>query len=254
MLENEENTEEQPGGNGGTEQKEISQTPPTLPPRDPAIDALLAEMQNVRSQLGNLAKPREEVAPKAISQEEFFANPGLLEERLGERLNKTIAPLLEFKNQYDSERRYGEIKRRIKATNPAIAKVFDSIEGDLDSAIAGADPTQVNENAVLGLVYSIIGSRTLSGGIVGQPAPKPVLPSNSSEVREVPAHLRPSGTRTPPAREEQQKIVLTQEEEKAMRYFGYDPANEEHRKEFKSAADEGLERGQRVTIVGKEIK
>lgn len=254
-----ENTQEQLNDSG--EQQQTQETQQTLPQKDPRIDNIEAGLSEMRSMMGRLVNQAtqqvtKEEAPAALTQDEFFKNPQALLDRFNDSLAKTVAPLLEFKNSVEGQNRVEGIKAKIKR-DPKLAKALEIVGDDLDSAIATMSPEHINEGAIGGLLLTLYGNKVLNageGGIVTTKTAAPILPSNAqaTNMSEVPAHLRPSGSKAAPA-PTPAKTSLTPEEESVMSRFGYDKNNEEHRKEFKSAFDEGEVRGNRVQIVGKEV-
>lgn len=256
----EENTKEQQQDSGAEDKtQETQQTPPLS---DPRIDAVQQGLAEVRGMMGQLLKQTTETKKEVevepgLTQEEFFKNPQVILDKFGKMLDKAVAPLNEFKNEYKGERQVEAIKTKLKK-DPKFSKALELVGGDLDTAIATMSPEHLNEGAIGGLLLTLYGNAVLNageGGIVTTKKPDPILPSNSQakEMSDLPAHMRSSGGK-PPAPPAQQKTELTPDEERVMQRFGFDPKKEEDRKEFASARDEGENRGNRVMVIGKEIK
>ncbi len=256
----EENTEGQPQDNGEPKDTKL-ETQPTPQLQDPRIEAVQQGLAEVRGMMGQLLKqgqePKKEEPTPELTQEEFFKNPQVLLDRFGKMLDKAVAPLNAFKDEYKGERQIDAIKNKIKK-DPKLAKALEVVGDDFDTALATMAPEHLNDGAVSGLLLTLFGHKTLNageGGIVTTKKPDTILPSNSQakDMSDVPAHMRPSGSKaTPPPTP--QKTELSVDEERVMQKFGYDPKNEEHRREFASARDEGENRGNRVMVVGKEVK
>lgn len=246
------------------ESPENSQPPtqPTSPPTDARIDAVqqgLNEVRGMMSQLISHAKTQNQAPPvqePELGSKEFFEKPQILLDRFGEMLNKAVAPLNQFKNDYEATQRVASIKASLRR-DPKMAKALEVVGDDtLDAAIATMKAEHINDGAVGGLLLTLYGNTVLNNGGMVPANAGPPKPSNA-DIKPIndmtPPHLRSGGApRNPPA-PTPQKTQLTAEEERVMQRFGYDINNEEHRKEFKAAADEGESRGNRVRIVGKEL-
>lgn len=184
----------------------------------------LAEMQQ---QLAGVSRTVQKETPRApiVTDEDFQSSPAaamerLFEHKLEEKLNATIAPLLETARKQQREQTFKQnFVSTLSAINPALSQYADSMAPEVLSMLGDADPTPQNLQMA---TLMTIGKYAVSGGAAApQTTSAPAMPANNSSAR-VPASA-PSNT---PRSTSKGARKLSEAELRSFNKLGYKPGQE----------------------------
>ena len=165
-------------------------TPP--PPQTPTefdvvkqqLATLAGAVQNLTQHIQNNNRPPEPAPLPPISAEEFQNNPQVMLDRIMAEQQRQIAPLLEFRQQFNRANAYTQVKNQVKASHPNLTRLWGQIEPQLDQIFSTG---QVEPNAQL--VYynamAILGGLSLqaptsNGNLTPAPIPPNMIPPSGS--------------------------------------------------------------------------
>lgn len=155
---------------------------------------------------GRINNPEPKIEP--LTGADVLNNPERLIERFKQELDKTVAPLIEFRNSFTKETDFDKAKQRLK-NDPAFGKHFAKLEPYIDQSRDRMEPTDANMRA---LAMSLVGSITmgLMPGVSltddappqnnnngGQQNNNQNQQQNGGNMNNAPAHLRPSAPNAP---------------------------------------------------------
>ena len=146
------------------ENQNQNQSSPSLPTE---FEILQRQVQQMNGTLGQLTEmlnrpaPVVPVAPSYNIDPDAWADPArapnVMAGIIQQETQKAIAPLLEFRNQFNRANQYGQIKNQVKNMNPTISKFWAQIEPILDQTFSSGN-VDVNPNIVAYQAQAIIGS------------------------------------------------------------------------------------------------
>lgn len=183
--------------------------------------ALQQELDNTKEQLNK--KPEPTVDDK---NKQFYADPT---KAIQEMLEKTVKPLIEFRDEVRSGTEYDRVKSEFK-DNPKFKDflALPGVESQIDK-LMGNSPTK-NRDAYLATILGLRGA--IASGVIDAPSgynelgKKPDTTNNDSgdkpkddnkDVKvntQIPPHLRPSSAPTPSNAEKPKTRDLTENEER----------------------------------------
>jgi hypothetical protein len=192
---------------------------------------LQQQMHELRQQMSNVSERVTPVTPRApvITDEEIRETPAaamekLFDAKLEQRLNQTMAPLLEAQRAQQREAQFQQsFVPVVSALRPDLAQYATALAPAVRQLLGNADPTP--QNIQMATVMAI-GQYAIQGSVPGASAQSSQsAPSNVSR-QNVPASAPSSSPRPAPS-----KIKLTETERRAMTRLGYKEGQES---EFKT--------------------
>ena len=190
------------------ENQEPVQPPAPLTPPAPSTSNLQAELDALqRRALAELSEQNNRLqaqlaernkTPTTTPEEDaktLFSDPRKL---IREEMQQIVAPLIDFRNQYNKERAYEDLKSQL-AQNPSLYAIYNKVAAQVDGAMRTVEPTMQNLQTV---IFSIYGAYT-AGLLPGSPAPSspkpetpvtapPYIPPSSPPAPKPPANNSPN--------------------------------------------------------------
>jgi hypothetical protein len=198
---------------------------------------LQQQLHEMRQQLSGLSARTEQAAPKTpiITDDDLRERPAeamerLFEAKLEERLNRTIAPLLEEQRNQSRERAFVQnFSSTLQSINPQLVPYAEPIATEVRQFLGSADPTPQNLQMA---TYMILGKYAASGGL---PQNNPTAPSNSPSTppmtrQPIPAAAPTSAPRSRPAAPKLDEVQL-----RAFNRLGYKAGQEQEFMDFLNA-------------------
>jgi hypothetical protein len=145
----------------------------------------------VSSVVQHISRPTAPIAPAPrppLTREDFEANPQMLIDRIQEDMATQIAPINQFRAQFERRSTYESIKSQVKASYPNLARFWNHIEPGLDQTF-NSGQVDVNIQMVLYQAQAILGGIALNNptafasttpvGTPPTPPPSIIPPSGS---------------------------------------------------------------------------
>jgi len=201
--------------------------PPTEDPRDRQIRIFeeLTRSQNARiteleqSQAANRAAPPPE---EKITPEQFFADPvHYMDDRLEKKLKETVAPLLDFVEQFRGGTQTDKFINQFKNDSRFSSQWDDSLERYIREQAVTIPPKQLTEQNFGLIVLTGIGARA-AGLIPGARTPTPQTPTPTpmpqNQNRDIiPPYIAPSNLPAAPNGGNDKKLRPLSEHEERLR-------------------------------------
>lgn len=189
---------------------------------------LQQQLLEMKQQLEGINNRTQQNAPKApvVTDDDFRESPAaamerLFDHKLEEKLNRTVAPLLESHREQQRERVFNtSFVSTLQAMNPALLPYAENLAPEVKSFLGSADPTPQNIQMA---TLMAVGKYAMSGG--SQQAPQSSAPSNTSSNmsrQPVPASAPSSAPRTKP-----NTPKLTESQLRAFNRLGYKAGQEQ---------------------------
>lgn len=187
--------------------------------RDQAIMTKLREQDELikqqQAKLDELSKKPE--VPIGDQNKEFWNNPV---EALNRALKETVAPLIEFRNEFKATTAYEKIKNEAKSD--ARFKEFlaqPGVEQQMDQLMSkNPSPTHESFGATLMGLRGAMELGIVPRPVVTEPPKKDAPPTPPIDMTTIPPHMRPSSAPTPKPGETAPKLrELTENERRLAR-------------------------------------
>lgn len=177
-----------------------TQTPtPTSPNPGPTNDEIMAQLASLQSLVANqnaelqnlragVIQNNQPPAPPPLTRDEFFENPQALIDRIAQQQQQQMAPLLEFRNQYQRQQSYYFNKSTV-AKAPQFARFWQHIEPQLDAYFAQNPNIDPNVQAISFIASSILGGLAASNPAIfaQQAAPNTQVPPTIPSLPPTPS-------------------------------------------------------------------
>lgn len=233
-----------------TETTDDQSTDPTNAPSSPPVDreeiqilqtfARNASQQNqilqqrlldMQQQLEGLNRSVAPTKPNApiVTDDDFRESPAaamdrLFDAKLEEKLNRTIAPLIQAQQEQQRERQFHQtFQSSLYALNPQLASYADQLAPEVRQFLGNAPPTP---EAIQAATLMVVGKYVVAGSGIpsSQPPANPPVQNNSpSRPSTVPAAAPTSAPRSTP----KNTPKLNESQLRAFNRLGYKPGQEQ---------------------------
>jgi len=241
-----ENYQSNEGGTETTEQEGTTETPSNEPAATSSGDEfsvlstfaqnaarqnqiLQQQLLEMKQQLEGINTRTQQSAPKApiVTDDDFRESPAaamerLFEHKLEEKLNRTVAPLLETHREQQRERAFNSsFVTTLQAMNPALLPYAENLAPEVKSFLGAADPTPQNIQMA---TLMAVGKYAMSGGTQQpQQSSSPATTNQNNMTRQpVPASAPSSAPRT-----RQSAPKLSESQLRAFNRLGYKAGQEQ---------------------------
>lgn len=194
----------------------------------PQVTQLPTEIELLRAQVGQLTGLVQQMAantqqqrqpdvpqyqPMQVHPDDWSdpsRAPSIMQEMIRREISQAVAPLDNFRKQYDRTNTYNIIKQQVRSSNPQISRFWNHIEPALD-AVFGTGQIDVNPQIVLYQAQAVLGNIMLTNPSLLQAQPQAPAPSM----------IPPSGATPPtPPNPSQNLRPLTENESRIARERG----------------------------------
>jgi len=159
----------------------MSQPATQLPTELELLRAQVGQLTGIVQQLATSQQPRPQepqYQPMQVNPDDWSdpsRAPTIMQEMIRREISQAVAPLDNFRKQFDRTNTYNVIKQQVKNSNPQLARYWNHIEPSLDATF-GTGQIDVNPQLVLYQAQATLGSIMLTNPSLLNPTPAPATP------------------------------------------------------------------------------
>lgn len=181
-----------------------------------ALSEQAAELDRLRSENARLARANE--TQQNTSEDDasaLLANPRKL---INEEMHKVVAPLIEFKQQYDRDRQYQSLLGQIQS-NTVLWQKYLEVKPLVDQIMATVEPTPQNFQSALIQAAGAV-SLGLVQGVQTQQAQIQSKSAQAGNNQATPPYIPPSPPPAPKQGGTDKEPIITESEREMMKRMG----------------------------------
>lgn len=210
--------ENQSGQLENQSQMESQNTGTTSPTEFEILQRQVAQMQQMMGTIANSLQQNQQPVQQVPQRQQYQINPddwqdptkapNLIADIIHRETQQAVAPLMEFRKQYERTNMYQSIKNQVKNSNPMFAKLWAHIEPYLDQTFSAGN-VDVNPNIVAYQAQAVIGNLMMT-----QPHLLNQAPAGNPNA---PNMISPSGAPTRQGNQETPKLRELDDNEETLR-------------------------------------